>query len=152
MADQDVVVKNAITEPVPVQIVSDFRAQNAFQKCLEEDLEPGFEVPFNFEIPDGKRLVIELVTAQVLAPAGERARLRLVTHSDADVYKFDLALTSQGQVGGLDVLVATHAIRAYADNRPSASEDFQINVNRDNEVTPGHALISVAGYLVDLTA
>src|SRR5215204_3899850 len=145
MADQDVVVKNAITEPVPVQIVSDFRAQNAFQQCLEDDLEPGLEVPFNFEIPDDKRLVIELVTAQVLIPARERARLRLVTHSDTDVYKFDLALTSQGQIGGqAEVLVATHAIRAYADNRPSASEDFQVNVNRDNKETPGHALICVS--------
>src|SRR5215204_7340409 len=100
MADQDVVVKNAITEPVPVQIVSDFRAQNAFQQCLEDDLEPGSEVSFNFEIPDGKRLVIELVTAQVLVPAGERARLRLVTYSGTDAYKFDLVLTSQGRVGG----------------------------------------------------
>ena|SRR5215211_3068334 len=161
MAD-DVVVTNqpnnpvpvkAVDEPLPVRVVNDFRAQNAFQKCLEDDLEPGFEVPFNFEIPDGKRLVIELITAQVLVPAGERARLRLVTYSGTDVYKFDLALTSQGRVGGqAEVLVATHAIRAYADKHPSPNEDFQVNVNRDNKETPGHALICVSGYLVDLAA
>jgi hypothetical protein len=74
-----------------------------------------------------------------------------VTYSGTDVYKFDLSMTSQGQVGGQEeVLVATHAIRAYADKRPSASEDFQVNVNRDNEETPGHALICLSGCLVDL--
>jgi hypothetical protein len=65
----------------------------------------------------------------------------------------DLALTSQAQVGGQEeVLVATHAIRAYADNRPPTSEDFQVTINRDDKETPGHALICVSGYLVDLAA
>jgi len=146
MADQNVVVTNELNEPVPVQVVNDFRAQNAFQKCVEDDLEPAFEVSFDFQIPDGKRLVIELITAQVVVPAEERARLRLVTRSGTDVYKFDLALASQGRVGGqAEVLVATHTIRAYAD-----SEDFQVNVNRDNEETPAQAIICVSGYLVDL--
>jgi hypothetical protein len=151
--DQNVVVKNTATEPVPVEVVNDLRAQNALQKCLEQDLDPGFEVPFSSNIPDGKRLIIEFITAQVLVPAGESAQLRLVTYSGTDVYKFDLSLISQGQVGGqAEVLVATHAIRAYSDKRPSASEDFQVNVNRDNDVTPGHALICLSGYLVDLAA
>jgi hypothetical protein len=64
-------------------------------------------------------------------------------------------LTSQGQLGGQqEVLVGTHAIRAYADKDPdsSANHDFQVNIYRDNETTPGHALICVSGYLVDLTA
>ena len=160
MADQDVVVTNAITEPVPVQVVNavpvqvvnDFRAQNAFQVCLEKDLEPAFDAPFNFDIPDGKRLTIELITAQVMIPIGEGARLRLMTHVDTIASNIDLVLTSQGQVGGQEVLVATHAIRAYADDRPAASEDFQVSVNRDNGETSGHALICVSGYLVDLAA
>ena len=152
MAQQNVVVKNEIAEPVPVQIVNDFRAQNAFQECLEQDLQPAFDVLFDFDIPDGKRLVIELVTAQVLVPAGESARLRLMTHLDNVASNIDLVLTSQGQVGGQEeVLVATHALRAYADDLPAASEDFQVKVSRENEETQGYASICVSGYLVDLS-
>jgi hypothetical protein len=155
MAAQDVVVKNAITEPVPVQVVNDLRTQNAFQECLEQNLNPAFDVPLNFvtRIPAGKRLVIELVTAQVLVPAGERARLRLMTYLGTVAYNFDLMLTSQGQLGGQqEVLVGTHAIRVHADKDPdsAANHDFQVNVYRDNATTPGHALICVSGYLVDL--
>src|SRR5215208_1402058 len=154
MADEVVVTNEtsepvpvkAVDDPLPVQVVNDFRAQNAFQVCQEQDLEPAFDVPLNFEIPDGQRLVIELITAQILVPAGEGAWLRLVTHLDGTASKIDLALTSQGQLGGqVEVLVATHAIRAYADNDPSGDGDFHVNVNRDNNETPGRALICLSG-------
>jgi hypothetical protein len=146
----DPVPVKAVDGPLPVRVVNDFRAQNAFQVCQEQDLEPASDVLFNFEIPDGKRLVIELFTAQILVPAGEGARLRLMTQLDGTASTIDLALTSQGELGGrVEVLVATHAIRAYADNDPSGDGDFHVNINRDNEETPGRALVCVSGYLVD---
>jgi hypothetical protein len=91
----------------------------------------------------GKRAVIELVTATISVPQGERARLRLSTSLGTAASNLDFVLTPQGQVSDHDLLVATHMVRVYSDNL------IEFNVNRDNAVTGGHALICISGYLVD---
>jgi hypothetical protein len=112
------------------------------------ELPPSFNVGINFNPdwgipPSGKRAVIELVTATISVPQGEKARLRLFTSLGSAASNFDFVLTQQGQVGGQDVLVGTHAIRAYSDSL------IEFNVNRDNATTKGHAFICISGYLVD---
>src|SRR5215208_2271945 len=109
----------------------DCRAQEAFHAWRDEDLQAGFNSSIDFSNwgipPAGKRAVIELVTASVLVPQGERARLRLFTSLGQTASNLDLVLTPQGQLfSGQDVLVATHAIRAYSDGL------IEFNVSRDN--------------------
>lgn len=109
----------------------------------EAQLAPSFNAEVSFQLPQGQRLVVELVTATIEVPAGESARLRMFTgFSNGQAGNFDLALTAQGIVNGQSVYVATHLLRAYADNL------LAFNVNRDNASTPGSALICVSGYLV----
>lgn len=127
----------------------DCRAQEAFQAWHSKNLVPAFNVAIDFSDwgipPAGTRAVIELVTASVFVPHGERARLRLFTSLDQVPSNLDLTLSPQGQqADGRDVLVGTHAIRAYSDNL------IQFNVNRDNPQTEGEALICISGYLVDV--
>jgi hypothetical protein len=119
----------------------DCRARNAFQEFLEQDLPPSFNVAFTFTVPPMTRAVIEFVTATVIVPAGEMARLRMSTGLGSIASNLDLTLAPQGFVNSHQVLVATHRVRAYADSL------LEFNVNRDNAVTPGHALICVSGYL-----
>jgi hypothetical protein len=101
------------------------------------DFNPDWGIP-----PTGKRAVIELVTATILVPKGEKARLRLFTSLGTAASNLDFVLIEQGVVGGQDVLIATHAIRAYSDSL------IEFNVNRDNATTKGHAFICISGYLV----
>ena len=95
-------------------------------------------------VPAGKRAVIELVTAMVTIPAGEKVRLRMYTNLGYTPSNLDLVMTSQGQASGREILVATHSLRVYTD------KDITFNVNRDNAITTGSPLICISGYLVDL--
>lgn len=127
----------------------DCRAQEAFHRWHSAHMGPGFNWSVSFNNlgipPAGKRVVIELVTASILVPHGERARLRLFTSLGQTAANLDLVLTPQGQqASGQDVLVGTHAIRAYTDNL------LECNVNRDNPQTEGEAFICISGYLVDV--
>jgi hypothetical protein len=122
----------------------DCRARNAFHEWREQTLPPSFNVAFTFSIPPKSRVVIEFVTATVIVPAGEMARLRMYTGLGTSPSNLDLVLTPQGIVNGQQVLVATHGARAYADSL------LEFNVNRDNAITSGDALICISGYLEPL--
>ena len=60
----------------------DCRATNAFQAWHSIDMTPSFNWLVSFDdwniVPTGKRAVIELVTAQIIVPEGEWARLRML--------------------------------------------------------------------------
>jgi hypothetical protein len=114
---------------------------DAFVDFEEALLQPSFHSNIAFNPPQGQRLVIEFVTAFVEVPAGESARVRMVTgFSTGQAGNFDLALTPQGIVNGLSIYVATHAVRAYTGGF------LWFVVQRDNAVTTGYALVSVSGY------
>jgi hypothetical protein len=118
-------------------------AADAFLQWHDAQLVPSFNVEIAFQPPPGKRLVIELVTAMVEVPAGESARLRMFTgFSNGQTGNFDLVLKSQGIVNGQSIYVATSSLRTYTDGF------LAFNVNRDNAVTTGSALICVSGYVV----
>ena len=124
------------------------RVNNAFQAAMTSVLPASFNVMISFSshniVPPGKRAVIELVTASVTVPAGEKARLRLYTNLGFTPSNLDLVMTSQGQANGKEILVCTQSLRAYTD------KNIDFNINRDNAVTTGYALICISGYLVDL--
>src|SRR5262245_17034353 len=89
------------------------RVENAFHAWRDQHLTPSFNWLINFtgpvNIPAGKRAVIELVTATIRVPSGERARLRMYTSLGFAPSNLDFVLTPQGQVGGQEILIATHS-------------------------------------------
>jgi len=125
----------------------DCRAVNAFQAWHDQDLTPSFNWEISFADygipPAGKRAVIELVTAQIIVPSGEWARLRMYTSLGTIPSNLDLFLTFQGNVSGQSIYVATHSIRSYSDG------PISFDINRDNAETSGYALICISGYLAD---
>jgi hypothetical protein len=126
----------------------DCRARTAFHAWRDANLSPSFNTGINFSPwgipPAGKRAVIELITATITVPAGEKARLRLFTSLEQAASNLDITVTPQGQVAGKDLLVATHCVRVYSDGL------INFNVNRDNAQTSGRAFICISGYLVDV--
>lgn len=129
----------------PSQICDDCRAVTAFHAWHDLDLTPSFNWLVSFADygipPAGKRAVIELVTAQILVPQGEWVRLRMYTSLGSIASNIDLFVTPQGVVSGQTIYDATHSIRAYSDG------PIEFDINRDNAVTPGHALICISGYI-----
>jgi hypothetical protein len=123
----------------------DCRAMTAFQAWHSLTMTPSFNWLVSFEdwnlIPKGKRAIIELVTAQIIVPAGEWVRLRMYTSLGTVPSNLDLFVTFQGNVGGNAVYVATHSLRAYSD------ADIDFDISRDNGTTQGSALICVSGYI-----
>jgi hypothetical protein len=137
------VVRMQIPQPC-----KDCRVDNAFHAWKEQHLTPSFNWEIDFAnwgiISPGKRAVIELVTATISVPSGEWARLRMFTSLGYVPSNLDLFLTPQGQVGGQQILVATHLVRVYSDQLVA------FNVNRDNAQTEGDAFICISGHLVDV--
>jgi len=149
-AVKSAVSQSALPRPAVRATVSatcdDCRATTAFQAWHEVDLTPSFNVMVSFAdwkiVPKGKRAVIELVTAQIIVPSGEWARLRMYTSLGVVPSNLDLFLTFQGNVSGSAIYVATHSLRVYTDN------EIEFNINRDNATTSGSALICISGYIV----
>lgn len=137
------VVKTHIAQPC-----KECRVDNAFHAWRDQHLTPSFNWAIDFSTwgipPAGKRAVIELVTASIYVPSGERARLRMFTSLGSVPSNLDFVLTPQGQVGGREILVATHTVRVYSDHL------IEFNVNRDNAQTAGDAFICISGYLIDV--
>jgi hypothetical protein len=123
----------------------DCRAATAFQAWNNIDLTPSFNYFISFAdwkiVPKGKRAVVELVTAQIIVPSGEWARLRMYTSLGFVPSNLDLFLTFQGNVSGNAIYDATHALRAYTDN------EIDFDINRDNATTSGSAIICISGYI-----
>ena len=126
----------------------DCRVENAFHAWRDQHLTPSFNWSIDFSTwgipPAGKRAVIELVTATISVPSGEWARLRMYTSLGSAPSNLDLILTPQGQVGGRQILIATHTVRVYSDQL------IEFNVNRDNAQTEGDAFICISGFLIDM--
>ena len=126
----------------------DCRVRSAVHFWRSETLSASFNHMIDFSVwmtsygvSEHKRLAIEFVTAEIRVPAGEMARLRMYTALGSEPTNHDLALMPQGVANSQQVLVATHTVRAYSDHHLS------FNVNRDNSVTNGYALICISGYL-----
>jgi hypothetical protein len=141
----------ASTPPIKTHVArrcEECRVDNAFHAWRDQHLTPSFNWAIDFtggvNIPTGKRAVIELVTATISVPSGERARLRMYTSLGFAPSNLDFVLTSQGQVGGREILVATHSVRVYSDHF------IEFNVNRDNAQTEGDAFICISGYFIDV--
>ncbi len=120
----------------------DWCALHGYHAWHEQHMTPSYNWMFDIPIPAGKLFVVELVTAQILVPAGESARLRMYTSLGPSPSNLDLFLTPQGVANGNAIYVATHALRAYSDG------PVGFDVNRDNAVTEGDAFVCMSGHLV----
>jgi len=147
-AQQAAIPERAHVKTHVTQQCKDCRVDNAFHAWRDQHLTPSFNFAIDFSVwgipPAGRRAVIELVTATIYVPAGERARLRMFTSLGSVPSNLDFVLIPQGQVGGREILVGTHSVRVYSDQL------IEFNVNRDNAQTEGDAFICISGHLIDV--
>jgi hypothetical protein len=138
-----VAVVNEPSEPVPVRVMNEstfipWRA--SFDLELAEG-EQSRMVAFP-EIPAGKRLVIELATAQLLVRTEQVPYIQLYVGGVG----YYLALSNIGSYAPAQyVWMATHSLRLYADEG-----GYVRCLRAGGTASPFFASLSLSGYLVDL--
>jgi len=142
---QSVTVVNEPSEPVPVRVMNEstFLPWRAFFNLELAEGEQSRMVAFP-EIPEGKRLVIELATAQLLVRTEQVPYIQLFVGGVA----YYLALSNIGSYAPAQyVWMATHSLRLYA----GATEGGYVRCLRaGSTASPFFASLSLSGYLVDL--
>lgn len=96
-------------------------------------------------VPMGKRLVIEYVTASVVAANGEHVLLFVNTTAGGVGGLRPLPLKSQGTFGGDEQFIASENVKMFAD--PGTSIEAKILVDNSTIV---QYVVTLDGYLVDV--
>lgn len=121
------------------------RDVEAFRKTLSLTMPPGArESRVSFDIPRGKRLILELATASVAATGEQGMSARLLTQGSAeDVLEHRLGLASGEKRGMLE---AVRPLRAFADSGTTVT--LALSRARLGETAAGVA--TLFGYLIDV--
>jgi len=155
-----VTVENTLDNPVPVTIGNRVRTcpdencpastlnandRNAFQRRVQFVIPDGVpETGVNITVPEGKRLVIEFVTASQLA-FSQPVAIRLRTLVNGAQSEFSLLQVKQAEPN-IDLWITTEQMRVYAD-----APSFRIEAGRQTPFVADSAVdVSISGYLVDL--
>jgi hypothetical protein len=103
-----------------------------------------------FDVPAGKRLVLEFVSAGVNAEQGEHAIADFrVEKNGSDVQTYEVPLTDQAFWGGFERLVGSEEVRVYAG--PTTREDaFEVHGCFASTGVGATLTMNFSGYLVDV--
>jgi len=145
---QEVTIINSAKNPAPVRDVDN--ARQPFQLTATNFVPKGDSgnVKTIFTVPDGKRLVIETISARAeLALVDTPNRVEVLTKSELSTAFHEILVLKQGlNLNGQDVYVGTHYMRAYAE--PGTDVVFQFT--RSNVGNDAPATVTITGYFVDL--
>lgn len=143
-----VAITNGAANPIPVRAVAD--AQTPWARNLDLAIPAGslFSDILVYQVPSGKRLVIEFVTAKLLVPSGQAGKLVNVAVTVAGTgASFALPLTevAEADTAAGVLYVASQLTKIYAD--PGTL--VVVEPVRDATSGTSGGRIALAGYLVD---
>jgi len=142
-----VVVENPETNPVMVRDV-DRPTHEPFQMRVPVSLPENSAVGYtNTEVPEGKRLVIENVSALVSVPIGQGVTRIGVSTEVIGYGLVEHFFPSQFQTtrvdGEGDIFIAAQPTRLYADTQ------FTVYIQRDGYADSASGAVVISGYLED---
>ncbi|HKP67816.1 MAG TPA: hypothetical protein VJV05_00950 [Pyrinomonadaceae bacterium] len=144
-AKNSVRVMNSAAEAVPVQIVRQPYHTKIFMTIFGGGSSSGTETSIN--VPEGKRLVIEAISAIAEVPSGERASLQILSYADGTSGSWMaqyVQLGDQGTYGTNSVLTANHKTFVYAVGR------ITLRARPTWTGANGSTSVSISGYLENL--
>ena len=153
-SNKDVIVVNTPAAPVPVtgavEVVND--SLNApYIRLASASLPAGTQIgEVTFDIPDGKRLVVEAVSVQASVPAGQRVRVFLDVLEGISPVLSVLPVQSTGPILGTEYYVANQPFKLRRDAIPGSIDEIRVRVFRDSPIDEAGLLVTIHGYLVDL--
>jgi hypothetical protein len=141
----EVVVKNAVEVQGSVETLNDafYEPYRAFKTASTSGLNTGVQ----FDIPAGKRLVIETITLSISVLPGQKAAAYLQVTNELP--PFYLTVESQGVFFEREQFAGTHPVKLRIDG-PESGSAFTIGVARTTVGENMSIVASVAGYLVPL--
>jgi hypothetical protein len=163
-AKNTVQLPNTTSDPLPVKVVGSNPARRPFQKrIIVSPTGTGNATGF-LQIPAGKRLVIENISAIARSPEGLRMDVGFYSYMDsgegpgldsiAYLSFHRITLTDQGTFPGMSIATANHKVLVFADEQ-IGDQHFQVGVTaRLNGMAPSgatsQAQVTFSGYLEDL--
>ena len=154
-------ISNSPADPVAVKLVSSGSARKPFQVRFSAPIPVG-GIAGNavLNIPAGKRLVIENISAIARSQAGSRMQIQLFCYFDngdgigdlSDITFHRIALTDQGTFNGVATSTANHKTLIFADELIGTSH-FAVSMEArlDTPATEtASGQVTLSGYLEDL--
>lgn len=147
-------VINAVAEAIPVEVTNvptvEVAARQPHQFAANNF--PGHDVGstnYRFDVPAGKRLVIENASVKVRVPEGQQVFSTISANGPPDVGfgETHLVFVKQGTFGGMDVYTANNPLQLWVG---PGEDNGNIHVRRSG--TEGEMQVDAAfsGYLEDL--
>ena len=142
-------VANTAADAVPVQIVHGAEKQPFHLRIVVSVFGggPSSATETSTDLPEGKRFVIEAISAHAEIPAGGRAVISIQSYADANFGGWGaqyLSLADQGTYGASTVLTANHKTTGFAVGR------ITLRVRPTWTGPTGGTLVIISGYLEDL--
>jgi len=140
-------INNQRTNPAWVRDAAEPVLQ-AYQEGFELQLPDGTQGENGgFNVPAGKRLVIDYVSASGFAPAGQHMIFSVFTNVNSVLAKKHfIAASQQSEFGASAMFTASQETRIYAD--PGTL--VMVRAERDGATGAARAFITVSAHLVDL--
>jgi hypothetical protein len=163
-AKNTVQVANAASGPLAV-VVTSTAVRRPFQARVNLQIADGANADSkHLDIPAGKRLVIENVSALTFGPQGQGLLINFTTAvqdtvGDNAVGGFenhDVVLTSQGIFNSLERMAASQNTLAFADETVQTPNgiltglDVVVNLSRGTLTGTAGARVTITGYVEDL--
>ena len=165
-AKNTVQVANSASGPLAVAITNT-PVRRPFQARVSLTIPDGANADSErLNIPVGKRLVIENVSALTFGPQGLGHLLNFTTsvqdtvgdNSTGGFENHDIVLTTQGLFNGLERLAANQNLLAFADesvqtpNGPLSGLDVIVNFSRGSLTGTSGVRVTITGYVEDVPA
>ena len=154
-SSKDVIVANTPGEPVPVtgsvEVVNDSLYQPYIKTAAIVD-SPNTQLQVAFDVPDGKRLILETVVVQADVPSGQKVRVSLDSQVNPVINAYVigwLPVQSPGPILGVDYYIANQPFKLRQDWFSGSTAEIVVRMSRDSSSGLAGLLVTVYGYLVD---
>jgi hypothetical protein len=156
--DKDVIVVNTQANPVPVAGSVEVLNDALYQPYIQ--LNTSFDIPEGdllgevlFDVPDGKRLILETVSVQAAVPEGQKVRVVLdaqVKPTSPNKYFLGfLPVQSPGPILGVEYYIANQPFKLRQDWFSGSNSEIMVRMSRDSSSGTATLFVTLYGYLVD---
>jgi hypothetical protein len=156
--DKDVIVVNTQANPVPVAGSVEVLNDALYQPYIQ--LNTSFDIPEGdllgevlFDVPDGKRLILETVSVQAAVPEGQKVRVVLdaqVKQTSPNKYFLGfLPVQSPGPILGVEYYIANQPFKLRQDWFSGSNSEIIVRMSRDSSSGTATLFVTLYGYLVD---
>jgi hypothetical protein len=106
----------------------------------------------NFDVPAGKRLIIETISFQGLHPTAKGVKRVLMEHTISANTRITIPLVAQERVvdGSNTFLIATLPVKMRIDSVLNDNKEILIRMGGSTPDSSGRIMVAIHGYLIDL--